>query len=253
MRSTSRSAPLVAAALAIATLAGCDQSTDPTSSRPMSANPALGVATTGSGAPSGAHYNLNIIGVSKDKSPNFDGGSGRRIFVDLGKTGTAANTRINLLEGDFAVVDADGTDGTAEFHLPNPDPDGDGTTAYSVYVRALGKPDRQATLQSCYEDVDGTWCAANFAGGVEPITLAHSKSGAPKFSNVSKDLLFVDYCTAWTAGPDAVLGTGDDLCTTVTQSPLFGNTLLSYYWSYDNQGLKLAQLRFYEVPTTVSF
>ena len=253
MRSRSRSGAPVVAALAIITLAGCDQSTDPTGSQASSARPALAVDATGNGAPSGPHYNLNIIGVPRDKSPNFDGGSGRRIFVDLGKTGAAANTRINLIEGDFAVFDANGTDGTAEFHLPNPDPDGDGTTAYSVYVRALGKPGGKATLQSCYQDVDGTWCAADFAGGVEPITLEHTKSGAPKFTNVSKDLLFVDYCSAWTAGPDTVLGTGDDVCTSVSQVPLFGDKTLAYYWSFDNQGLKLAQLRFYEVPTTVTF
>ena len=253
MRGMSRSRSLVVAAIALSSLAGCDQSTDPTSSQVMTASPALAVATTGNGAPSGPHYNLNIIGVPKDKSPDFDGGSGRRIFVDLGKTGAAANTRINLIEGDFAVLDANGTDGTAAFQLPNPDPDGDGTTSYSVYVRALGKPGGKATMQSCYEDVDGTWCAADFAGGVEPITLEHTKSGAPKFSNVTKDLLFVDYCTAWSAGPDTILGTADDVCTSTSQVPLFGNDLLSYYWSYDNQGLKLAQLRFYEVPTTVTF
>lgn len=242
MRSMSRSGPLMAAALMVA-FTGCDQSTDPAGSQASTARPALAVETTGNGAPSGPHYNLNIIGVPKDKSPSFDGGSGRRIFVDLGKTGAVANTRINLIEGDFAVVDANGTDGTAEFHLPNPDPDGDGTTSYSVYVRALGKPGGQATMQSCYEDVDGTWCAADFAGGVQPITLEHTKGGAPKFTNVSKDLLFVDYCTTWLNG----------VCTATSQVPLFGSDLLSYYWSYDNQGLKLAQLRFYEVPTTVTF
>jgi len=244
----------VVAALTITVIAGCgDQSTDPTGSQASPVSPALSVATTGNGAPSGAHYNLNIIGVSKDKAPTFDGGNGRRIFVGLGKTGAASTTRINLIEGDFAVLDANGTDGTAAFQLPNPDPDGDGTTSYSVYVRELGKPGGKATMQSCYEDVDGTWCAADFAGGVQPITLEHTKGGAPKFANVSKDLLFVDYCTAWSAGPDTILGTADDVCTSTSQVPLFGNDLLSYYWSYDNQGLKLAQLRFYEVPTTVTF
>jgi hypothetical protein len=43
------------------------------------------------------------------------------------------------------------------------------------------------------------------------------------------------------------------VCTEVDQVALFGNDLLSYFWSYDNEGLKLAQLRFYEVPTVVSF
>jgi len=233
-------------------LAGC--TSEPTS--PISTStqlPSALNATTGNGAPSGAHYTLNIIGVPKDKSPNFTGGSGHRIFVDLGKNGEPANTRINLTEGDFAVTDANGTDGVAGFQLPNPDPDLDGTTSYSVYVRALGKPGGKATMQSCYEDATGTWCAVDFVGGVEPITLQRTKGGVAKFVNVSKDLLFVDFCVTWAAGDDGVLGTADDICTSVDHISLFSNDDLLYYWSYDNEGLKLAQLRFYEVPTEVTF
>ncbi len=249
MHRMSRWAPHTAALLACAALAGCtDEATSPATA-PGSGDPSLAVATTGNGAPSGAHYTLNIIGVPKDKSASFDGGNGHRIFVDLGRTGAVANTRINLREGDFGVLDANGTDGTAAFQLPNPDPDGDGTTTYSVYVRALGKPGGKATMQSCYEDELGTWCAVDFPDGVEPITLERTKGGVAKFTNVSKDLLYVDYCTAWDAGADTVLGTGDDVCASVDQIALFSNDLLSYYWSYGNQGLKLAQLRFYEVLT----
>ena len=252
MRRMSRLVPRTTAALALMALVGCsDETTSPTASV-GSASPSLGTATTGNGAPSGAHYTLNIIGVPKDKSANLTGGSGHRIFVDLGRTGAAANTRINLTPGEFAVLDANGTDGTAAFQLPNPDPDGDGTTSYSVYARALGKPGGKATMQSCYEDATGTWCAVDFVGGVEPITLTRSK-GPSKFTNVSKDLLFVDYCTEWAAGADGDLGTEDDVCTAVDQIALFSNTLLSYFWSYDNEGLKLAQLRFYEVPTDTPF
>jgi len=240
MRLTPRGAARALAALAAGTIVGCRS--DTTSPDPLASSaPAAAVVATGNGAPSGAHYNLNIIGVSKDKSPNFTGGDGHRIFVDLGKTGAAANTRINLTEGDFAVLDANGTDGVAAFQLPNPDPDGDGTTSYSVYVRALGKPGGKAIMQSCYDDGTGTWCAADFIGGVEPITIQRTKGGVAKFVNVSKNLLFVDYCTAW----DAITG----LCTTFSQTALFSNDLLSYFWSYDNEGLKVAQLRFYEVPT----
>jgi hypothetical protein len=242
---TARGLPLVV--LAAAALAACnDETTSP--ANPATA-PSPSISATGNGAPSGAHYTLNIIGVAKDKSPDFSGGDGHRIFVDLGKTGAASNTRINLTEGDFAVLDANGTDGVAAFQLPNPDPDGDGTTSYSVYVRALGKPGGKATMQSCYTDDTGTWCAVDFTGGVEPITIERTKGGAGKFVNVSKDLLYVDYCTAWAAGTDGVLGTTDDVCTNVVQSALFSNDLISYLWSYDNQGLKVAQLRFYEVPT----
>ena len=227
---------------------------DPTSpSRASTSSPSAVNASTGNGAPSGAHYTLNIIGVPKSKSPDFTGGNGHRIFVGLGKTGEVANTRINLTEGNFGVTDANGTDGAAGFQLPNPDSDLDGTTSYSVYVRALGKPGGQATAQSCYEDVDGTWCAVDFAGGVEPITIERTKGGVAKFANVSKDLLFVDFCVTWDAGLDLVLGTADDVCTSVDQIPLFSNADQSYYWSYDNQGLKHAQLRFYQVPTVTGF
>src|SRR5918995_2353562 len=110
-------------------LASC--TSDPTSSLSDSTPaPSALNATTGNGAPSGAHYTLNIIGVPKDKSSSFTGGMGHRIFVDLGRNGEPANTRINLIEGDFGVTDANGTDGTAAFQLPNPDADLDGTTSY---------------------------------------------------------------------------------------------------------------------------
>jgi len=66
--------------------------------------------TTGNGAPSGAHYNLNIIGVSKGKSSDMTGDNGHRIFVPLSGT-----TKIMLSEGDFAVLDGNGTDGSAAF------------------------------------------------------------------------------------------------------------------------------------------
>jgi hypothetical protein len=79
------------------------------------------------------------------------------------------------------------------------------------------------------------------------VTLERTKGGVAKFVNVSKDLLYVDYCAAWDVGTDLLPGTEDDVCTDVQQIPLFSNTLLSYYWSYDNQGLKLVQLRFYQV------
>jgi hypothetical protein len=233
---------LVLALLGSAALGACNSET--TSLADQAVTPALSVSETGNGAPSGAHYTLNIIGVSREKSPNMTGGDGHRIFVGLGKTGTPVNTKINLTEGDFAVLDANGTDGVAAFQLPNPDVDGDGTTSYSVYYRALGKSGK-ATMQSCYTDDTGTWCAADFTGGVAPITIERTKGAVAKFMNVSKDLLFVDYCTAW----DAITGA----CTSVSQISLFSNDQISYLWSYDNEGLKVAQLRFYEVPTTPTF
>src|SRR5216117_4021091 len=70
-------------------------------------------AQTGNGAPSGPHYNLNIIGVSHDKNPNMDGGSGNVIFVALGTKNVAVTTKILLSQsaaGTFSVLDKNGTD-----------------------------------------------------------------------------------------------------------------------------------------------
>lgn len=198
-------------------------------------------STTGNGAPSGTHYTLNIIGVPKTKTADMTGDNGRRIFVpENGKT------KINLTEGDYQVLDANGTDGTAAFQLPNPDPDANGTTSYSVYVRALGKPGGYANMQTCYTDTTGTWCAVDFTGGVSQITVSRTK-GKSTFTNVSKDLLYVDYCTSWDLTDPT-----NPVCLSVTQVPLFSQDA-SYFWDYDNNGLKLAQFRFYEVPTVTGW
>ena len=214
----------------------------------MSVVPAIAaVSQTGSGAPSGAHYNLNIIGVPKGKTADMTGNNGRRIFVpENGKT------KILLTEGDFQVLDANGTDANgAKFQLPNPDVDGDGITSYSVYVRALGKPNGSAKMQSCYTDATGTWCAVSLEGGVEQIDISRS-TGKSSFENVTKDLLYVDYCASFVdANLDGIL-TADE-CTNIDQVPLFGATADEYFWEYDNSGLKLAQFRFYEVPTNTGW
>jgi len=195
-----------------------------------------GKEITGSGAPSGAHYNLNIIGVPKDKTADMTGNQGHRIFVKL-----EGKSKIMLSEGDFMVLDANGTDGNgAAFQLPNPDVDEDGTTEYSVYVRALGKPGGSAKMQSCYTDTTTeTWCAVDIEGGVSQIDITRTK-GRSTFTNVSKDLLYVDVCLAVDLAGN---------CTDSKVMPLFSDELSEYFWDYDNAGLRLAQLRFYNVET----
>src|SRR5947199_8239825 len=102
MRLTIHLAAAVAAALSATTVAAAQQ------------------AATGNGAPSGSHYNLNIIGVSHDKNPNMNGnGAGNVIFVDLGtRTGEAVTTKILLSQGGdgvFAGVAKNGADGEGCF------------------------------------------------------------------------------------------------------------------------------------------
>lgn len=188
----------------------------------------VGSAFAGNGAPSGAHYNLNIIGVPKDKSADMSGNNGHRIFVPLYR-----NTKINLSMGNFKVLDANGTDGIAAFQLPDPNVDGDNMTAYSVFARALGKPGGSSTTTTCFWDAqnDAEYCS------VYSMVLVRNK-GKSTFQNVTQELLFVyvDYDED-----------GD-----LDRFPLFSDPLDEYYWNYDNNGLKLAQLRFYEIPTEVA-
>src|SRR5262245_33340660 len=107
------------------------------------------VQSLGNGAPSGTHYNLNMIGVPKQKTADMTGDNGHRIFMSL-----EGKTKVMLSEGVFAVLDANGTDGTASFQLPNPDPLNSGVTKYSVFARALGKPGGSATITTCATDTD---------------------------------------------------------------------------------------------------
>lgn len=186
---------------------------------------------TGNGAPSGAHYNLNIIGVPKGKTADMTGSNGHRIFVPLGATGASANCKINLSIGDFQVLDGNCTDGPSAFQLPNPDPDDDGITAYSVYARALGKPGGSAVATTCYDDAAVTYCST------KSVVLVRG-TGKSSFTNVSKELLTLCLDT-----------NADTVCD--TRVGLFDSATADYFWSYDNSGLKLAQLRFYEILTNV--
>lgn len=208
---------ILALALVVPVLPACIVGED----EPVSSN-ALGYR--GNGAPSGSHYTLNIIGVENPKNANLSGGSGGRIFVPL--TGTA---KVNLSEGDFSVLDANGTDGTAAFQLPDPDPDGDGVTTYSVYARALGTPGGSSQTTTCAYDKDGALVCSS-----ESMVLVREASGS-KFTNVSRQLLYV------IADVD---GDGD-----LDKVPLFDDRLADYFWQYDNNGLRLAQLRFYDEST----
>lgn len=183
---------------------------------------------TGNGAPSGSHYTLNIIGVPKNKTADMTGNSGHRIFAPL-----EGSMKILLGEGDFQVLDANGTDGSASFQLPNPDPENDGVTEYSVFARALGTPGGSSTTTTCATDpsTGDLYCS------VESMVLVRS-TGKSSFSNVSRELLYI-YAD--------IDGDGD-----IDRVPLFGEELEDYYWQYDHAGLRVAQLRFYPIPTDVN-
>jgi hypothetical protein len=224
----SRLSAATLASLAVVALSACNDGLTPPSGLSLKARNS--VSTTGNGGPSGAHYNLNIIGVPKGKSATFDGGSGRRIFVSL-----SGQTKINLTEGEFDVMDANGTDGVAAFRLPDPD-NGTGALAYSVWVRALGKPGGSASMTTCFTEFETqtTWCNSG-----DMVVSLNRVAGGQKFVDVSKQLLQV--CADTNTDPTI---------TDLDLVPLFSNLGTDYYWEYTNDGLKLAQMRFYPISTT---
>lgn len=200
--------------------------------------PAFAQTATDGNKLSGTHYNLNIIGVQNEKVSDIS--SGNRIFVPLNgstkillsETNTSDVTKFN---DNFMVIDGNATDGSGAFQLPNPDINNTGTTTYSVFVKALGKPGGKAnvTTSAYYLDpVTGeTLIKSDYVLTVERST------GKSSFDNVTKELLYIyaDY----------------DSDGTTERVPLFSDELYGYFWQYDNCGLKNAQLRFYPISTIV--
>jgi hypothetical protein len=225
------------------------------------------LAQTGNGAPSGAHYNLNIIGVDPTKAKKVDMTDSNRhtIFVALGSKkddgSGAVETKIYLGASDnFVVCDGNGFDaahdctGTlvspsngAVFGLPCntnlTDPDGttgggtlvpcavNETAAYQVWARALGSPKgspQSATTTCATDPSDGALVCST-----ESMVLVRERGTRSVFKEYTNEL------TSILADID---GDGD-----LDRVSLFAGGLQDWYWSYVNEGLKLAQLRFYWV------
>src|SRR5438046_2037373 len=189
-------------------------------------------ASTGNGAPSGPHFNLNIIGVSHDKNPNMNGnGSGNVIFVDLGtRTGDAVTTEIlprQAADCAFEVLDKNGTDGEASFSLPVP-----GT--YTVWARALGKPGGQSKIATCATFVDPITGEATILCSTDNEVFVRG-TGKSKFRDVTSALTTITL----------VPGSPAQLACGTPSVSLFATCLQDFPWQYDNNGLKLLQVRFY--------
>jgi hypothetical protein len=210
---------------------------------------------------SGPHFNLNIIGVSNPKTQlKLDG---HTIFVALGnKDGAPTRSNIWLTPGDFDVCDGNAFDQAydcsgapingktgAVFQLPcdtnistpdgctdaagNPLPS---TLNYTVWVRALGQPGGNAEMTLCAEDpLNPGVQLCNTGGNVvsSGILTAHVKK---TFTNVTSQLTVLhNVC---------FLDSGVLTCEDVS---LFSDGLINFVWEYDNNGLRLAQMRFYAV------
>jgi hypothetical protein len=195
------------------------------------------LAQTGNGAPSGPHYNLNILGKEECPTDPMTNGNGHVIFVLL-NGGDAATNLNNKLSGTiskvnkiylqqapdastFAVLDGNACDANgALFELPNP------TNGYSIWARALATPGGSATMTTCATDPT----TGEIVCSTMNVLLTRTK-GQSTFANVTTQLTtmtFVDPATG----------------KTVTVS-IFDPSLIDYFWNFQNNGLRLAQLRFY--------
>lgn len=265
----------------VAFLAAC-QKTDPIVDLSMD-NQLKSLEITGNGTPSGPHYTLNLIGVNNPKTAAMDKNSGHTIFVPL--TGEA---KIELIEGEnFAVLDGNAFDDPAQFQLPNPEldpyfindpltPDIDVMSAYSVYVRPLGKPGGMASITTCADVIESelwnflskkfqkivTTVVENSEGGfggyasIENVALALplGSKGKPKFENVTAELLTIVLEVTIIYDDDGDSNTPDVEVTELIRVPIFDPILENEYWWVQNDGLKLIQIRFYPgIQTDVTY
>ena len=183
-------------------------------------------AGVGNEMPSGPHYNLNIIGskTSKDVGESM----GHTLFVKLN-----GKTRIYMTQdpdGQFVVVDRDGTDGVAEFNIA--------PGHYDVYARALGKPNGEVHIESWGEFEDDQ--------GLKVIKLGEVDLSREKKKPVTVNINHLFYVTVTLCVDyNEVTGVCDETVTYTNEWVFDIAELLAYYWEYYNTDLKLLQVRFY--------
>src|SRR5215510_9479361 len=197
-------------------------------------SPKPATAQVGKGL-SGTHYNLNIIGVPKNKTADMTNTNGHTVFVPLDGT-----VKIYYVAGStFQVLDRNGMDADgATIEVPS-DPGGT-SVCYDVFATALGKPGGTALVQA-YCIIDNLLGSCTDALQLSSFSVTRSK-GNPKPENIS-DIFRATGCV------DSNLnGTCDKGDTSFKNIWIFNvPQLTSYFWDYTNTDLKLMQVRFYPV------
>ena len=212
---------------------------------------------TGNGAPSGPHYNLNIIGVTQGKNPPLTGSNRHTIFVPLvsdqsGDPDTLASdgAPILLTQGPFTVCDGNAFDPAVDckgntvnnvgavFQLPCNNlsslglivpctNNGPGSIAsYQVWARVVGTPGGNGKITLCAFDQTTLTEICN----TDEVLMRNKPN---KFTDITKTLTTLVGAT----GPSGV-----------GNYPLFAAGFSGFFWDYDNNGNKVLQLRFYLTP-----
>jgi hypothetical protein len=190
---------------------------------------------------SGPHYNLNIIGVPKNKTvPDMTGSNRHTIFVPLQSGGDVSRqVKIYYRAGtEFRVIDGNATDdNTAIIEVPG----STGTDlCYDVYAYALGKPFGNAIVQAecAIDGLLGTTCTDALLQSSFSVTRM---KGKPRQENIS-DVFRASGCVDLNGS--TTCDTGDLQFDNVWIFNI--DQLTEYFWDYDNNGLRLMQTRFYE-------
>ena len=209
----------------------------------------------------GPHFNLNLIGKSKEMPGDKDNPDRHTMFVPLDTTGfyidletpnnlgeeTLDGIKIEITQGpEFAMIDGDATDGYGAFEL--------GPGKYNVYIAVKAKSPKyenpETTITGWVESFDNN---GNLWYYIDVGTVTVSK--AKNKWNDATDLFFVTvseddfgfiigdeteyiknlgiWVFDYMAGLDAWT-TGD-----------YDLSNLAYFWQFVNSGNKLIQVRFY--------
>jgi hypothetical protein len=219
----------------------------------------------GNGFPSGRHYTLNIIGVPHDKElADMTGSHRHTIFVPL-NSGEDVDRQVKIKyitnpdDNSFQVLDGNATDDNeATIQVPYEYCDDlvAGCTellSYMVFARGLGKPGPEtgaivtAECEYTLDVVDpdgkeGITCE-------ETLLLGEFEVFRPKKKPITKDITNI-FRAEGCLDLDGEVGICDSGDLEFRNIWIFNIPYLgSYMWDYDNNGLKVMQVRFYETTS----
>ena len=246
----------------------------------IAATPLLAQKTTGNLAPSGPHYELNIIGLDKNNKPPLVGTNRHVIYMPLYTPGVGSNgvdtdpvpgNEIWLQQAagpDFNVCDGNGFDaawmcdgspllipGTttqatgAVFQLPCNTEITAATGTVLVPCTTGASAEYEVWARVVGTPTGGgvtiTTCAYDTTITTAPPVLVCSSNNTGLLVK-TKSNKFVDVTNALTSIVANVCTTTLGVTTCVpTTTALFQAPFQGFFWDYDNNGAKVLQLRFY--------
>ncbi len=218
-----------------------------------------GFAQVGKGL-SGAHWNLNIIGVPHDKTvPSMTDSSRHTIFVPL-QSGLDVTRQVKIYyvrntanPTQFEVLDGNATDDNeatiaVPFEFCSDLSTGcEELLSFNVYAVGLGKPNGNAivTAECTYSvDVVGGTCEDTLLLGGFQINRTNGGSNKPQRTDIT-DIFRATGCLDLDASGTCNTGDLEFRNLWIFNIP----QLVEYFWDYDNNGLKHMQVRFYETTS----